>query len=58
MVLILHAHGVKLADGWGEGEPEITNEEICFNGVRNCGHLCCYMLMYNDIGGETNGKPI
>jgi hypothetical protein len=29
---------VKLADGRGEGEPVITDEEITFNGSVHCGH--------------------
>jgi hypothetical protein len=30
--------GIKLADGDGEGVPELTNDMIRFNGARNCGH--------------------
>lgn len=29
---------VQLAGGNGEGEPVITEKEICINGVANCGH--------------------
>jgi len=29
---------VKLADGMGEGEPVITDEEVRFNGSVHCGH--------------------
>lgn len=29
---------VKLADGRGEGEPVITDEEVAFNGSVHCGH--------------------
>lgn len=29
---------VQLADGNGEGEPEITEDRVCFNGKRACGH--------------------
>lgn len=29
---------VKLADGRGEGEPVITDEEVTFNGSVHCGH--------------------
>lgn len=30
--------GFKLADGYGEGEPVITESEIYFNGLEKCGH--------------------
>lgn len=30
--------GVKIAGGLGEGLPEITDSEICFNGIEKCGH--------------------
>jgi len=35
---ILKAMGVKLAGGDGLGDPIINNDEIDFNGSRNCGH--------------------
>jgi len=31
--------GIKLAGGLGTGEPRINQEEIWFNGDRNCGHV-------------------
>ena len=31
--------GVKLGDAFGEGDPVITNDEIRFNGIAECGHL-------------------
>ena len=30
--------GVRLAGGLGEGEPQIDEEEVWFNGAKNCGH--------------------
>jgi hypothetical protein len=38
LVLPLADSGVHLAGGLGEGLPVITNDDICFNGVRLCGH--------------------
>lgn len=30
--------GIGLAGGFGEGEPKVTEEEVWFNGLENCGH--------------------
>ena len=30
--------GVRLADGHGEGEPRINEDEVWFNGLEKCGH--------------------
>jgi hypothetical protein len=30
--------GISLAGGMGTGEPTITAEDVCFNGLRHCGH--------------------
>lgn len=30
--------GVKIGDGMGDNNPIINNNEIIFNGLRNCGH--------------------
>ena len=30
--------GIKLADGEGKDDPVVTEEEIWFNGLKNCGH--------------------
>ena len=30
--------GIKLANGFGEGRPEISMRQICFNGLSKCGH--------------------
>lgn len=30
--------GIKLADGLGDGEPEITSQLVQFNGATRCGH--------------------
>ena len=38
LVLPLADCGVHLAAGLGKGVPVITNDNICFNGVRSCGH--------------------
>lgn len=38
LVLILDDMGVKLADGFGENAPEITDERVWFNGSQSCGH--------------------
>jgi hypothetical protein len=38
LVLPLADLGVPLAGGIGEGLPVITNDLICFNGVKLCGH--------------------
>lgn len=38
LVLVLDTAGVKLADGRGEGTPEITSETVWFNGLERCGH--------------------
>lgn len=38
IVLALDDLGVKLANGRGEGAPEITPDQIWFNGVEKCGH--------------------
>ncbi|MFN3466712.1 MAG: hypothetical protein ACK4WF_03315 [Candidatus Brocadiales bacterium] len=35
---VLEKEGVKLAGSMGEGEPEITDDFVCFNGSRYCGH--------------------
>lgn len=34
----LSKRGVKLADGTGEGNPVLSEDEVLFNGPRNCGH--------------------
>lgn len=31
---------LKLCNGWGEGEPVITYEEVCFNGSAKLGEDC------------------
>lgn len=38
IVLTLDSMGVRLADGLGEGVPEITDKDIRFNGLSACGH--------------------
>lgn len=38
MIPRLEHLGVNLANGLGEGMPEITEKEICFNGLSKCGH--------------------
>lgn len=38
LVLILDDMGVKLADGFGQNVPEITPEDVWFNGSESCGH--------------------
>lgn len=38
LILPLSNAGVELADGLGEGIPEITDEVIRFNGLSECGH--------------------
>jgi len=38
LILPLSDEGVELAGGLGEGPPEITSEEIWFNGPKACGH--------------------
>src|SRR3990167_10789426 len=35
---IFSAMDIKLADGTGKFEPEITDRIICFNGLEECGH--------------------
>jgi len=37
---VLDDLGVPLAGPLGHGVPEITNEQISFNGVTACGHPC------------------
>lgn len=34
----LRKMGVELAGGHGDGNPTVNNEEVWFNGKRNCGH--------------------
>jgi hypothetical protein len=41
LILPLADFGVPLAGGNGRNEPTINNEEIRFNGVRDCGHPEC-----------------
>lgn len=31
-------NGLKLGDGSGENDPIINDQEVCFNGLSNCGH--------------------
>lgn len=38
IVPLFATEGVKLADGFGDGEPRIDYNEVCFNGSRHCGH--------------------
>ena len=38
LVLPLSDAGIELAGRFGQGPPEITNQEIAFNGVDECGH--------------------
>lgn len=38
MLPVFERFGVPLAGGNGIGHPRITNTEICFNGVEQCGH--------------------
>ena len=38
MIPILDHLGVKLGDAFGENYPIITPTEICFNGLKKCGH--------------------
>ncbi len=38
IVLALDDEGVRLAGPLGEGLPEITEEQIAFNGLADCGH--------------------
>jgi hypothetical protein len=38
IVPVLEHEGVKLAGGDGEGDPELDDNNIQFNGVRDCGH--------------------
>lgn len=38
IVLTLDSMGVKLADGFGKGTPEISEDRVWFNGLENCGH--------------------
>ena len=39
LILPLSDQGVKLAGGLGTSTPEITNDLIRFNGVKECGHI-------------------
>jgi hypothetical protein len=38
IVLALDDMGVRLADGFGDNVPEITPENVWFNGLSKCGH--------------------
>lgn len=38
LVPYLREAGVKLAGGFGEGEPQIDDKEVWFNGDQHCGH--------------------
>jgi len=35
---VFEKQGVKLAGGFGVGEPEFDEKNVCFNGDENCGH--------------------
>ena len=39
MLPVLEEIGVRLGNGQGEGDPELTPELISFNGLVNCGHV-------------------
>lgn len=38
LIPVMEHLGVKLGDGFGENQPIITDTEIIFNGLTNCGH--------------------
>jgi len=38
LIPTLRVLDIKLGDGFGENEPIITDNEVYFNGLRNCGH--------------------
>jgi len=38
IVPVLEHEGVKLSGVLGEGDPELDDDNVSFNGVRNCGH--------------------
>lgn len=38
IVLALDNIGVRLGDGLGKGVPVLTQDEVCFNGLEQCGH--------------------
>ena len=56
----LEEAGVRLGDGVGEGEPIITDDEVVFNGLRNCGHPSGTRLSIPwpspDAGGVLSGQ--
>ena len=39
LIAPLAAHGIKLAGGMGDGEPEISTQRLLFNGDQHCGHV-------------------
>ncbi|MGB9793365.1 MAG: hypothetical protein ACPLTR_12460 [Thermacetogeniaceae bacterium] len=59
---VLERAGVKLAGPFGEGEPEIDNDCVAFNGPKNCGHPEDFSISIPwpapDAGGVFAGNPV
>ncbi len=59
MITPLKHLGISLGDGHGENHPIITPKEICFNGLKNCGHQKRHIVLpwpgENATGVATHG---
>jgi hypothetical protein len=63
MLPVLSAVGVPLAGGLGDGEPEVTDDDLCFNGPEHCGHPQDHSVVIpwptddgSGVGSAADGK--